>query len=48
MATEQLKDLVEAGRVTPVIDRRYPLSDAADALCHQGEGRPRGKLVLTI
>lgn len=43
-----LKDLVEAGRVTPVIDSRYPLGEAADALRHQGEGHPRGKLVLTV
>ena len=43
-----LKDLVEAGRVTPVIDSRYPLGEAAHALRHQGEGHPRGKLVLTV
>lgn len=43
-----LKDLVEAGQVTPVIDSRYPLAEAADALWHQGEGHPRGKIVLTV
>ena len=42
-----LKDLVEAGKVTPVIDRSYPLSEVADALRHQGEGHARGKIVIT-
>jgi NADPH:quinone reductase-like Zn-dependent oxidoreductase len=41
-----LKDLVEAGRVAPVIDRRYELSEAPQALRHQGEGRIRGKIVI--
>lgn len=43
-----LSDLVEAERIRPVIDRRYPLGEAADALRHQGEGRPRGKVVITV
>jgi NADPH:quinone reductase-like Zn-dependent oxidoreductase len=43
-----LKDLLEAGRVVPVIDRRYPLSDVAEALRYLGEGHARGKVVITV
>ena len=42
-----LKELVEAGKVTPAIDRTYPLSDAADAFRHLGHGHARGKVVIT-
>ena len=41
-----LKDLVEAGKVTPVIDRRYTLSEVPDALRLQGAGHARGKIVI--
>ena len=43
-----LKELVEAGKVTPVIDRRYALNEAAQALRHQGEGHARGKIVIAF
>jgi NADPH:quinone reductase-like Zn-dependent oxidoreductase len=43
-----LKDLVETGKVTPVIDRRYPLSDAADALRYLEQRHAQGKVVLTV
>jgi NADPH:quinone reductase-like Zn-dependent oxidoreductase len=43
-----LKALIEAGKVAPVIDRRYPLSEVPDALRYQEEGHPRGKLVITV
>jgi NADPH:quinone reductase-like Zn-dependent oxidoreductase len=43
-----LKDLAEAGKVAPVIDRRYPLSDAAEALRYLAEGHAQGKVVLTV
>jgi NADPH:quinone reductase-like Zn-dependent oxidoreductase len=43
-----LKELVEAGKVTPVIDRRYPLRDVPEALRYQGEGHSRGKIVITV
>jgi NADPH:quinone reductase-like Zn-dependent oxidoreductase len=43
-----LKDLVEADKVVPVIDRRYPLSEAAEALRYLGEGHARGKVVITV
>ena len=43
-----LKDLLEAGKVVPVIDRRYPLRDAAEALRYREEGHARGKVVITV
>ena len=43
-----LKELVEAGRVAPVIDGRYELSQAPEALRHQGEGHTRGKIVIAV
>ena len=43
-----LKDLVEAGDVTPVIDRRYTLSEVPDALRYQGEGHAQGKIIITV
>jgi NADPH:quinone reductase-like Zn-dependent oxidoreductase len=43
-----LAELLEAGQVTPVIDRRYELREAADALRYLGEGHARGKIVITV
>jgi NADPH:quinone reductase-like Zn-dependent oxidoreductase len=43
-----LAALIEAGAVTPVIDRTYPLSQAADAIAQVGEGHARGKTVITV
>jgi NADPH:quinone reductase-like Zn-dependent oxidoreductase len=43
-----LKELLEAGKVIPVIDRCYPLSEAAEALRYLGEGHTRGKIVITM
>jgi NADPH:quinone reductase-like Zn-dependent oxidoreductase len=43
-----LVELVEAGKVTPVIDRTYPLSETAAALRHVGTGRARGTVVITV
>lgn len=43
-----LRELVESGQVAPVIEQRYALGDAAAALRHQGEGHPRGKIVLGV
>jgi len=42
----ELKELIEAGKVTPVIDRTYPLSETALAIGHVGEGHARGKTVI--
>jgi NADPH:quinone reductase-like Zn-dependent oxidoreductase len=43
-----LKDLLQAGKVVPIIDRRYPLNDAAEALRYLAEGHAQGKVVLTV
>jgi NADPH:quinone reductase-like Zn-dependent oxidoreductase len=43
-----LKDLIEAGKVTPVIDRAYPLSETAQAMDHVGQGHARGKVAITV
>jgi len=43
-----MKELLEAGKVVPVIDRRYPLSEVAEALRYFGEGHARGKVVITV
>ena len=43
-----LKELMEAGKMVPVIDRRYPLNETAQAMRHLIEGGARGKIVLTM
>jgi NADPH:quinone reductase-like Zn-dependent oxidoreductase len=43
-----LKELLEAGKVAPVIDRRHPLSKVADALRYLEEGHAQGKVVITV
>lgn len=43
-----LKELIEAGKVTPVIDRTYPLSETTEAFRHLNEGHARGKVVITL
>jgi NADPH:quinone reductase-like Zn-dependent oxidoreductase len=43
-----LKELIEAGKVTPAIDRTYPLSEVPKAVRYLEEGRARGKVVITI
>jgi NADPH:quinone reductase-like Zn-dependent oxidoreductase len=43
-----LKDLIEAGKLAPVIDRTYPLAEAAKALADADEGHGRGKKVVTV
>jgi NADPH:quinone reductase-like Zn-dependent oxidoreductase len=43
-----IKELIEAGKVKPVIDRRYKLSEAAEAFRYYGEGHARGKVVITV
>jgi NADPH:quinone reductase-like Zn-dependent oxidoreductase len=39
---------MEAGKMKPVIERRYELADAAAALRYLGEGHAQGKLVITV
>ena len=43
-----LKELIEAGRVTPIIDRTYQLSDAPEALGYLATGHARGKVIITV
>ena len=43
-----LKDLAEAGKLRPVIDREYPLSGAADAVRYVGTRQVRGKVVIVV
>jgi NADPH:quinone reductase-like Zn-dependent oxidoreductase len=43
-----LKEMVAAGQVRPMIDRRYPLGEVVSALRQVDEGRSRGKVVITI
>jgi NADPH:quinone reductase-like Zn-dependent oxidoreductase len=43
-----LRDLIEAGKLTPIIDRTYPLSDAPHAIRYLEQGHARGKVVLTV
>jgi NADPH:quinone reductase-like Zn-dependent oxidoreductase len=43
-----LKKLVESGKLTPVIDRTYPLAEAPEAIRYLAEGYARGKVVLSV
>jgi len=43
-----IKDLFETGKVIPVIDRRYPLSEVGEAIRHLGDGHVKGKIVITV
>jgi NADPH:quinone reductase-like Zn-dependent oxidoreductase len=43
-----LKDLIESGKVTPFIDRTYPLSEAPEAIRYLEEGHAREKVVITV
>lgn len=41
-------ELIDSGKVVPVIDKRYPLSEVPEALRYLGEGHARGKVVITV
>ena len=43
-----MKELIEARKVAPVIDRRYPLSEVAEAVRYYGERHAKGKVVITM
>jgi NADPH:quinone reductase-like Zn-dependent oxidoreductase len=43
-----LKELTETGKVTPVLDRTYPLSETPGAMAHVGEGHAQGTTVITV
>lgn len=43
-----MSELIEAGKVTPIIDRTYPLTEAVDAIRYLEQGHPGGKVVITV
>jgi NADPH:quinone reductase-like Zn-dependent oxidoreductase len=43
-----MKELIEAGKVKPVVDRCYSISEVAEALRYYGEGHARGKVVINV
>ena len=43
-----IKELIEVGKVKPVIDRNYSLSEVAEALQYYGEGHSQGIVVITV
>jgi NADPH:quinone reductase-like Zn-dependent oxidoreductase len=43
-----LKELIEAGKIKPVIDRTYPLSEICEAFRYLDQGHSRGKVVITV
>ena len=43
-----LKALIEAGKFVPVVDKTFPLSEVPGALRYVGEGRHKGKIVITM
>jgi len=43
-----LKELIESGKITPVIDRTYPLAEVPEAIRYLQEGHARGKVVITV
>ena len=43
-----LKHLIETGKLTPVVDRTYPLGDVPEAIRYLEEGHARGKVVITV
>jgi len=45
---EELRRLIDSGAVTPIVDRAYPLADAADAIRHLAQGHAAGKTVVTV
>jgi D-arabinose 1-dehydrogenase-like Zn-dependent alcohol dehydrogenase len=43
-----LRDLLEARKIVPIIDRRYPLSNVTDAFRYREQGHARGKIIITL
>jgi NADPH:quinone reductase-like Zn-dependent oxidoreductase len=39
---------MEAGKIVPVLDRRFPLSETAEAIRYLGQGHARGKIVVAV
>jgi len=47
-ALDEITELIEAGQLTPVIDRTYPLDAAAEAVQRVEQGSPAGKVTVTM
>jgi NADPH:quinone reductase-like Zn-dependent oxidoreductase len=45
---DAMRELIEAGKVKPVVERTYPLSETREALAYLGEGHASGKIVITV
>jgi NADPH:quinone reductase-like Zn-dependent oxidoreductase len=43
-----LRDLMQAGKLTPVIDRRYPLAETAQAISYLEQGHAKGKVIIAV
>jgi len=43
-----MTQLIEGGKITPVIDRTFPLSQVPEAIRYLGSGQARGKVVITV
>jgi NADPH:quinone reductase-like Zn-dependent oxidoreductase len=43
-----LRDLMQDGKLTPVIDRRYPLAETAQAIGYLEQGHAKGKVIITV
>lgn len=43
-----IKELIEAGKVVPVVSKTFPLKDAAEAFRYYGAGHVSGKVVITV
>ena len=45
---DELRELLETGKVTPVVDRTFPLSDVPDAITYLRKGSAAGKVVIVV
>ena len=45
---QTVRELIEQGKVSPVIDRTYPLRETPEAIRHLEQGHARGKIVITV
>jgi NADPH:quinone reductase-like Zn-dependent oxidoreductase len=43
-----LRQLIETGKLAPIIDRTYPLAEVPEAIRYLEDGHPRGKVVITV
>jgi NADPH:quinone reductase-like Zn-dependent oxidoreductase len=48
LSSSSTADLMQSGKVTPVIDRRYKLSEVPEAIRYVEEGHAQGKVVITV